>query len=242
MKSIKKIYWIAHRECIAMLLSGATLATTMLVVSFSAIYFFTLYDFFIKDQGHLLGFFEWIPLLLLWVVPTMSMGLVTEEKRSGHLELYLALPISYFSLLMGKWWGVYSTLMLLVLSTVSFAFCVDYISDLDWGPVYTAYLGLALNTALYLSIGLWASCFCEHQLSAWLLAFMTCLALYLIGYSAPFLPQDLAIWSQKLSIPHRLSRLNRGVIDSRDVIYFLTMIILYISMSLRQFRARIYQG
>ena len=239
MKHITKAYWIALRELVAMIQDGSLLAMSMLLVGVSGVYLFILSDFFLQNHGHLLIFFEWVPVLSLWLIPTMSMGLIIDEKQSGHLAIYLALPISYFSLLFGKWLGTYISILILLFSTLVFAFTISQMSDLDWGPIYTAYLGLILNTAFFLSIGLWASCYCKHQLSAWLCAFLVCLFYYLIGKIASFIPAPMNMWIYQFSVPHRLSRLNRGIIDSRDIVYFIMMSLLYISLALRQFRAQI---
>ena len=199
-----------------------TLALTFILVS--SVYTFELYPLFLLGEATLRPFFELAPLLFTLYLPALTMGTFAEERRSGHLEILASLPLSDRALIGGKFLAGLVILIGLLTLTLPWALLFSAYAPLDWGPVITGYLGLLLLGATYLALGLWVSALTEHPFVTWLSSATLCISLYLAGVGAPLLPQPWGTWLYQLSFESHLRPFARGVIDSRDLIFFLVFI------------------
>lgn len=175
------------------------------------------------------SFFAQAPLFLAFFAPAITMGLFAEEKRSGTLELLMTMPVRDFDIVAGKFLAAVTLLAVVFVMTLVYPLSLSQLAQahqtsLDWGSVWAGYLGLLLLGASYAAIGLMTSSWTKDQVVAILGAFSICFALYvidqLVGHSSGFSTRI----AEYLSTNYHFENLARGVIDSRDVIYYLSLI------------------
>lgn len=185
------------------------------------LYFNTL---FLAGQTSLRNFFTLIPWFFLFLIPALSMRLWAEEKRQGTAELLLTMPLPEWQTVLAKFSAAWTFLALVLAFSLPVPFSLSRIGDLDWGPVLGGYLGALLLGAAALSLGGYFSALTGNQIAAFLLTVVGLFGLMLIGLpvvlaSAGKLSQTL----YTLSTLTHFENLNRGVIDLRDVFFFLSL-------------------
>ena len=181
--------------------------------------------FFLMGHASVRQMFSFLGPLLAFATPAMSMGLIAEERRSGTLELLITMPVREAEVILGKYVAALGLLAVLLACTLPYPLSVSQLGNLDWGPVLTGYLGIFLEGAALLAIGIAASSFTENQLIAFFVSAAICFALaFLIGWFLPFIPTgSLTTLCEWLSFDHHLEPLTRGVVDTRDIIYFVSI-------------------
>jgi ABC-2 type transport system permease protein len=220
---MRNTFAVARREFAAYFNSPiAYILVTLYIITAGYLYFRTL---FISRQAELRPFFEFMPLLFAIIVPFVTMRSVAEERREGTLELLLTLPLTDLQVLVGKFLAALGLICVLLLLTTAFAFSVSAIGPLDWGTTIASYIGAILMAAAYVAVGIMASTFLKSQIGAALLAFFIGFILYLAGATVPYLPPALQPVAQGISISAHFSNISRGVIDTRDLVYYASMIV-----------------
>ena len=169
-------------------------------------------------------FFAVMDFIWLMVVPMLTMRLIAEEKKSGTIELLMTSPISTVEIILGKFFACFSLYTIIVALTLVFCAILEIYGDPDWGPIFTAYLGYMLLGGTFIGVGLLASSLTENQIVAVLLSFGLLLLLWLIDWSASFAGPTAAKILEYVSIIQHLRDFQRGVIDTKDVIFYLSFI------------------
>jgi ABC-2 type transport system permease protein len=183
--------------------------------------FFT--QLFLEKQADMRGFFNIMPLLFMFMIPAITMRLLADEKSSGTLELLITMPVRDWEVVVGKFLAAMALLCTAVGLTLVFAITVKSLGPLDRGPAIGGYLGLVLMGGAYVSIGVMASALTRNSIVSFIVAFAISFALYLLGRLTQFLPQSLQKLVAFLSIDGHFENIGRGVVDSRDVIYYLSV-------------------
>ncbi|MEA2699101.1 MAG: gliding motility-associated transport system permease protein [Myxococcales bacterium] len=183
--------------------------------------FFT--QLFIEKQADMRGLFGVMPLLFMFLVPAITMRLLAEEKGSGTLELLITMPVRDWEIVVGKFLAALALICTALALTLVFALTVKSMGPLDKGPTIGGYIGLVLMGGAYASIGLMASSYTRNQIVAFIVSFAICFALYLLGRISQFVPESLQGLFSFLSIDTHFENISRGVIDSRDVIYYVSV-------------------
>ena len=186
--------------------------------------------FWQANRATLMQLFVQVPRGLSWVViPVVTMRLLAEEKRSGTLEMLITLPVRDPEVVLGKFLGAWGLVMVLITSTlvyplVMFGYPWD-LGALDSGPIITGYVGLAVYSAAAVSIGLFISALTEHQMIALFITVVTLFMLHFLGsgITLSILPAKAELVVAFISFDTRLTGFVRGVVNARDVIYFLTI-------------------
>lgn len=199
----------------------AYILVTMYIITAGYLFFRQL---FLTRQADMRPFFEYMPMLFALIVPFVTMRLVAEERREGTLELLLTLPLTDWQLIFGKFLAALGLMCTLLLLTTAFPITVAFLGPLDKGTTVAGYIGAILMSGAYVAIGLMASTFLRSQIAAALTAFFIGFALYLLGMMIPFVPPWAQPIAQGLSIGSHFMNIARGVIDSRDLVYYLSMI------------------
>jgi ABC-2 type transport system permease protein len=180
---------------------------------------------FIENQADLRGFFS---SYLLWflpiLIPAVTMRLLAEEKGSGSLEILVTMPVRDWEVVIGKYLAALVFVAVLVGLTVVYAFSLSFVGPLDKGATASGYVGLFLLGATYSAIGLMASAFTKNQIVAFIVGFGICFALFLIGKITQLVPPSLQAFTAFVGTDAHAESFTRGVIDSRDVIYYLSLI------------------
>lgn len=195
--------------------------TVFLFLSFW--FFFS--NFFLIAQANLRTFFGPAPLLLLVFLPSISMSRWSEEKKSGTLEILLTLPVRDIEVVLGKFLSSLLFFSIVLILTLPLIFIVALLGDIDPGPVVGGYLGLFFLGSACLAVGLFISSLTENQIIAFIITVVVLFILYLMGESIflNYIPEALKPVFSSLSLSNHFESLSRGVIDSRDLIYYLSL-------------------
>jgi ABC-2 type transport system permease protein len=169
------------------------------------------------------GFFQQAPLFLAFFAPAITMGLLAEEKRLGTLELLMTMPLSDFEIVMGKFLAAMGLLTVVFAMTLPYPITLSFLGDLDWGAVASGYIGLLLLGGAYSAIGLMASSWTRDQVVSILVAFSICFFLYLIDQLVGQPTGVMARVVEYMSTNSHFQNIARGVVDLRDVIYYLSV-------------------
>jgi ABC-2 type transport system permease protein len=168
--------------------------------------------------------FELVPLVLLFFVPAITMRLLAEEKKSGTLELLATKPVRDAEIILGKFLAAWVLLAAALLPTLLYVLTLTTLGSPDLGPVVAGYIGLLLMGAVYIGIGLLASSITENQIVAFIISFLIVLALFLMDKVLMYVPEGMASTVEFLGIDYHFGNIARGVIDSRDAVYFLSLL------------------
>jgi ABC-2 type transport system permease protein len=190
---------------------------------------FSIGRFFDVGQADMRAFFEWHPWLFLFLVPAVGMRLWADERRDGTIELILTLPVSLAELVMGKFLAAWMFLGSALLLTFPMVVTVAYLGEPDFGPIITGYIGSFLLAGSYLSVGCMTSSLTRSQVISFILTVVICLFLLLAGW--PPVTELLSGWApvwllsvvEGFSFMHHFADIERGVLDLRDVVYYLSV-------------------
>ncbi len=196
--------------------------------------------FFLMNHASVREMFRLLGIILAFAVPAISMGLLAEERRSGTIELLITMPVREAEVIFGKFLAGLGLVAVLLACTFPYPISVSMLGNLDWGPVLTGYLGLFLQAAAMVAIGLMCSAFTENQLVAFFVALAFCVPLaWLFGAFLPFVPVGAATDVVTfLSFDAHYDSMARGVIDTRDVIYFVSVAGLALMVAFRALESR----
>ncbi len=184
-------------------------------------FFFT--TFFLNNQANLRNFFTLLPIMFSFVVPAITMRLFSEELNVGSYETLLTMPVTLLDVVVGKFLAALAFIITMLVPTISYAITVSFLGRLDWGPVAGGYIGAILLGAAFCSIGLFASSLTRNQIIAFIIAVAICFVLTLIDKMLFFLPRSLLGFFEYLGADFHFENISKGIIDSRDVLYFLSV-------------------
>jgi len=196
----------------------------------SGVFTFYLGNFFESGQANLAPFFAFHPWLYLFLVPAIAMRLWAEERKSGTIELLMTLPITRFEAVTGKFLAAWAFAGLALLLTFPMIITVNYLGEPDNGAIITGYIGSWLLAGAYLAIGSCMSALAKNQVIAFILAVSVCFLFIVSGF--PMVLDGFSGWAPQwvidavasLSFLTRFDAISKGVIDLRDLLYFLTLI------------------
>ena len=212
---------IAKRELKAYFNSPiAYIVVAVFLVISGYLYFSTV---FLNGVSSLRSFFQLSPLLLVVFAPAITMRLVAEELRSGTLELLTTMPVRDHEVVLGKFLAALAVIGAALLMSLSYAVTVAAIGDLDWGPVVGGYLGLVLVAAALVAVGVMTSAWSRNQIVAFIFALLICVALWLFDKITFFVPAGLGSVLEYLSVDYHFRNVARGVVDTRDLLYYLSV-------------------
>jgi ABC-2 type transport system permease protein len=194
--------------------------------------------FFLEQRASLRQLFFWAFTLSAIAAPALTMGLLAEEKRTGTLELLITMPVRDSDVVIGKYLGALGLYVVLLVLTLPQAISVSTLGPLDFGPVVSGYLGLFLSGAAFLAIGILASSWTSNQLVALVVGLAICGFFGLVRRFLYFLPEGLASIFEWLSFGYHADSMERGVLDTRDVFFFITIIVLSLGLAFRSLESR----
>jgi len=177
---------------------------------------------FLINQADIRSFTELAPLLLVFFVPAVTMRLFAEEAKEGTLELLMTLPVQEWQVLLAKFFAAWTLLAFTLALTAAYPISVAMLGRVDAGAIVGSYLGLMLTGALLAGAGIFASSLTRNQVVAFIIAFLISFGLYLCGKTSTYLPLALARVADFVGLDSHLDALSRGVIDSRDLLYYAT--------------------
>jgi ABC-2 type transport system permease protein len=182
------------------------------------------------------------PLLSVFVVPAVTMRSLAAEKGSGTLELLITMPVRDSEVILGKFLASFAMVVLLLTSALLYPICMFWapwnFGGLDWGPVWSAYLGCVLFGGAAVGVGLMLSSLTESDVMAFFLTLVTLVFLYAIGLIVTFVPGTLGDAISFVSFESRYQGFARGLIDTRAILYFLSITIVCLLVSFRSLESR----
>jgi gliding motility-associated transport system permease protein len=192
-------------------------------------------------EASLRGLIQNVSVLYLFIVPAISMRLLAEEQRTGTVELLLTNPVQEWEIVTGKFLASIMLVLVMLALTLVFPLFLFIFGNPDRGPMITGYLGIFLQAAAFLSIGLWASSLTQNQIVAAIVAFALLLVLWLSDNLGQFLGGTIGSIVSYTSVINRFQSFPQGVIQTNDVVYYLTLIVAGIVLSTLSLQSRRYR-
>ena len=201
--------------------------------------YFFVNTFFLIGQADMRSLFRVVPLVYLFFIPALAMSLIAKEKNTGTMEIIDTLPLKTYEFVIGKFLAAFSLILLGLLATsVHLITLISVGTNVDYGSIISGYLGLALAGGVYASVGIFASSVTDNQVVAFIIGVFLVLIFFLMDWMLVFMPSALAGIIQFLSVDYHLSNISRGVIDSRNLIYFFSLIGFFLYMTVQTLAAR----
>ena len=209
-------------------------AFVFIVIFLVLIGFFTfssnLGQFFEREEASLASFFTWHPWIYLFLVPSVGMRLWSEERRQGTMELLLTMPVAPWHTILGKFLASWAFLALALLLTFPIILTTSYLGEPDYGPIACGYIGSIFLAGGYLAVSSMTSALTRNQVISFILSVVICLFLVLAGY--PPVTDMLVNWAPgwlvdtgtSFSVMTHFFSFQRGVLDARDIVFFLSLI------------------
>lgn len=197
-------------------------------------WFFTS-SLFVSGVVTMRGVFDIVPFILLFFIPAISMRTFSEEKKSGTIELLLTKPLSDFDIVLGKFLSTLAMAAITLAPTLVYVISLKFLGPLDLGSVISAYIGLILMSGIYIGIGLLASSLTENQVVAFIISFLIIFILFMLNKILMFVPTPLVSTLEYISSDYHFGSIARGVIDTKDIIYYfsgITVLLLLTKTSL----------
>ncbi len=200
--------------------------------------FFFWNTFFLYGRASAREMFRWLGLILVFALPALTMGLLAEEKRTGTIELLITMPVTEAQVILGKFLGVLGLYAVLLVLTLPYPISVSTLGNLDWGPVWSGYLGLFLQGSAILAIGLMASSWTSNQLIALFVALALSVFFWVLDKFLALLPTNAASALEWLSFDYHFQSMARGVVDLRDVLFFFSVTAFALAVAFRALESR----
>jgi ABC-2 type transport system permease protein len=197
--------------------------------SVRAFYCFFLWIFQLLDS-----LFSLAPWVFMFLVPAITMRMISEEKRSGTLELLFTRPLNEFQIVMAKFLAAWTLVIISILPTLIFYLSVyllgSPVGNIDTGGTWGSYIGLVFLGGIYAAIGLFASSMTENQIASFIIAVLFVFLFYMgFGFLASLGKTGVtSLFIEKFGIDFHYQSISRGVVDSRDLLYFLSTIFLFL--------------
>lgn len=193
---------------------------------------------FLVNQASIAQYLGVLPLFLTILVPAISMRLIAEELKMGTMEVLATHPLEDHEILLGKYLAGWLLLSLALGSTLFYPLVLSFLGNLDWGQVAGAYIGLILMGGSLLAVGLFASSLTKNQIIAFLLGFLFCFVFFMLGKVVNFVPVWLGTLVDYVGLDSHFENISKGVLDSRDLVYFLSLSGFFIFLSYLQLGSR----
>lgn len=227
---------IARRQFLSYFNSPAAYIVICLFLVLLGIFFWP--PFFLMGRASVRDMFQLIPILLLVAIPAITMSLLAEEKRTGTIELLITMPVKDSEVIVGKFLGAMGLYLVLLGLTLAYPISVSSLGKLDWGQVVTAYLGLILEGGAMIALGLLASSWTDNQLVGFFIGASMCFAFWIVDRFLPFVPAALVTTVEWLSFDFHFRSMTRGVIDTRDLLFFFSIIGFTLALAFRSLERR----
>ncbi|MBZ0221562.1 MAG: ABC transporter permease subunit [Dokdonella sp.] len=198
---------------------------------------FYLGGFYERGQADLQPFFTFHPWLYLFLVPAVSMRLWAEERKSGTIELLLTLPVTLWQAVLGKFFAAWAFIAIALVLTFPIWLTVNYLGSPDNGVIFASYVGSLLMAGAFLAVGSCLSAATRNQVIAFILTVAICFVLLLAGYPlvlgaiGAIAPQGVVDAVAGLSFLTHFEAIGKGVIDLRDLVYFVLTIVVWLYAS-----------
>lgn len=233
---MRKIWSIYKKELRSYF--NSPIAYILITILLIGVGYFFFQTFFLVGQASLRSFFSYSALAFILFGPAITMRLFAEERKAGTIEPLLTLPVKEWRIVVGKFLAGWTLLLVYLLLTLAYPISISFVGKLDTGPVIGGYLGLLLLGGVYVALGLFTSAVTRNQVVSLVLAFFVGLLLYLLDLLLPFIPESLQNLVAYIGIDTHFKSIARGVIDRRDIVYYISLTIFLLFITVQAVQAR----
>ncbi|MCP4755112.1 MAG: ABC transporter permease [Proteobacteria bacterium] len=184
------------------------------------------------------GFLGWSSFFLLFLAPALTMRLLAEEEKLGTLELLMTAPVRDFEVVFGKYLAALCIFCVMLAATFYYLLLLAWFGDPDWGPIFSGYLGLFLVGAVFIAVGLFASSLTSNQIVAYVVGSVVVLFFWFVGRAAPMVGETAAAVLSLISVSTHFPAFGRGIVDTNIVIYYLSIALLFLFLTIRSLETR----
>ena len=227
---ILQLFAITRKELDGYFSSPQALIFVGVFLAASLFVFFWVETFFARNIADVRPLFSWMPILLIFLVATLTMKQWSEEQKSGTLEILLTMPVPRVYLVLGKFIAVLTLVIVALSLTIFLPISVAIIGDLDWGPVVGGYIATSLMVSVYIAIGLLVSSRTESQIVSLIITVLICGMLNVVGgrYVIGAFGDNISMWMSAIDVSVRFNSIERGVIDLRDLLFYVSLTMIFI--------------
>lgn len=222
---------IMKRELATYFTNPISYIVTGLFLIITGVMFFT--TFFLQNRANMRNFFSLLPILFSFFIPALTMRLYSEEKKSGSIETLMTLPVTELQVVTGKFLVAFISSAIMLAPTLLYLVSILFFGKPDIGPIIGGYIGAIFLCAAFSAIGVFASSVTKNQLTAFFVAFMICIVLTMIDAFLIFLPAPIVSLLQFISANEHFTSISRGIIDTRDLIYFISLTALFFCLTVK---------
>lgn len=217
---MRATFTIARRELGAYFNSPVAYVVVSGFLLLSAFLYFN--ALFLQKQADMRELFAgfWTTLVVAFIAPAITMRLLAEERSNETLELLLTMPVTDWDVVLGKYLAAVGLFGFATVAMGLYGVTVALLGPLDKGPAAAGLLGLFLTGSMFMAIGLMTSSFTKNQLIAWILSAGACSSLWLVGKLLQIVPPSVQPFVDWIVVEGHIGRMARGVIDSRDLLYY----------------------
>jgi ABC-2 type transport system permease protein len=228
---VRRVWAICRKELVTYFASPvAWIVAAIFLVLFG--FFFSIITSATRE-AHMRYVFHNMNVTLLLIAPMLTMRLFAEELKLGTFELLMTSPITLFEVVLGKFLGAALLFLAIVAVTVEYPVFLFAYGNPDWGPLFTSYIGFVLIGFAYLSVGMFASSLTDNQIVATIIAFGILLMLGVIGWAGQQMGGPLGDFIQGISVFDRFENFTRGVLDTGDALFYLSLTCLFMFLTVR---------
>jgi ABC-2 type transport system permease protein len=218
---MRQVVHIFRKEFSAYFVSPIAYIVIAIFLLVTGWFFFA--TFFLFNQANLRTFYALLPIVFAFVIPAITMRLISEEINVGSDEILLTMPVTIRDVILGKFLASVALVGAMMIPTVAYPLTVSFMGQLDWGPVVGGYVGAVFLGAAFSAVGLFASALTRNQIIAFIIGLAICFMLTLIDKMLYFLPQSLLGIFAYLGADFHFQNIAKGIIDSRDILYFVSI-------------------
>lgn len=219
MNQVKNVFLKEFKSYFVSPIAYIVIAIFLLVTGW---FFFS--TFFFYNQASLRYFFSLLPLIFSLIIPAVTMRLFSEEMNIGSYEILMTMPVTASQVIVGKFLAAVGFVAVMLLPTLFYGITISFLGKMDFGPILGGYIGAIFLGAVFAAVGLFASSLTRNQIIAFIIGMAICFTLTLIDKMLFFLPESILGFMEYLGADFHFKNVAQGVIDSRDILYFLSMI------------------
>lgn len=234
---MRNVWTIAQREMLGYFTSPMAYAAMLFFLGICGL-IFVLSTAQPGAKADMTGIFHSMVFLSLLLCPVITMGLLAQETNSGTYELLMTRPVRDAEVIVGKFLGAFGLYLGIILISLEFAFIFEGFGSPDWGQILCGYLGLILSGMAFLAIGVFTSSLTSNQIAAWLMGLILLLFFWLVGWIGAGATSLLGDVAKSLSSYENFGDLEKGMIASKNVIYFVSLIGFFLFLATRSLESR----
>lgn len=191
-----------------------------------------------QAEADMAGMFHTMVFVTLMMAPVLTMGLLSQEQASGSIELLMTNPVRDVEVVLGKYLAALGLFGLVLLGSLEFPLILERFGDPDWGAILTGYIGLVLAGMAFIALGMFASSLTSNQIASAIIATLILLFFWLVGWLAYSVSDRLGDIVKYLSIYENFQDFAKGIIDSRPIVFFVSLTFFALMLTVRTLENR----